>query len=494
MCCTLICALFVSSCSEKDYTPAESEEFKVPAGYGTVSFELVRYNVYGTMTALTDARTIKVVVVNEAGDRKEIPSLTLNGNENLIKTTAYPLPPGHYIVQSYKCFDLNGDLIESLDVNMYKENEFDIVKDECCSMPLVAQVKKPLTISSVYNALYGLCLEVCGSDKSKWPKSWDFEGEGVDGSWAGLEFEWDVDTNSPSELIGIVIDGDEDYIINSETWELQLASLPEFKHMKKLPGCLASLKALDGITIKNCDMEEIDPELQYSSITSLTIINTKLKRIPEELGNLRNLCDVWIEGNDLEAFPTPLTNCKDLYAFVLKDEPKINSVPDAIGNWGENLISLNISGTAISSLPDVFDKLWKVSTLEFENNPNLNTLPATIGLETIPYKNGGFSDTGITGLILDGCSFTSIPDVAKRKRMLTLSMSRNKLTSVSKADFDAMPDLQALYLNDNKFTSFPALTNPKLSFLSLMRCGLQKSQVDVSGLPMLNPIWGFYCE
>lgn len=360
-------------------------------------------------------------------------------------------------------------------------------------MGLTVQVKKPLSISNVYNTLYGLCLEVLGSDKSKWPKSWDFEGEGIDGTWAGLEFEWDVATNTPSELIGIVIDGDEEYVINSDTWEQELVSLLEFKHMKKLPGCLANLTKLDGITIRNCDMEEIDPEFQYSPITSITITNTKLKRIPDELGNLKNLCDVWIEGNDLEEFPTPFTECKDIFAFVLKDEPKVTSIPESIANWEKNLISLNISGTGITALPDVFDKLWRVSSLELEDNPNLSSLPATIGMEQIPYQGGGYSITGIRGLYLDGCGFTSIPDAAKRKYLQVLSMSRNKLTTVSKADFDAMPDLQSLYLNDNKFTSFPALTNPKLAYLSLMRCGLKKSQVDISGLPMLSS-WGFYCD
>lgn len=488
----IVSAVIFSSCSKSDYTPAE-DEFSVPAGYGTISFELVRYNVYGTVTALSEARTIKVIVVNEKGEKKELPSLSLKGTEDLIKTPAYPLPPGHYVVQSYKCFDLNGDLIESLDVEMFKENEFDIVAGENASMGLTVQVKKPLTISNVYNTLYGLCLEVLGSDKSKWPKSWDFEGEGIDGTWAGLEFEWDVATNTPSELIGIVIDGDEEYVINSDTWEQELVSLPEFKHMKKLPGCLANLTKLDGITIRNCDMEEIDPEFQYSPITSITITNTKLKRIPDELGNLKNLCDVWIEGNDLEEFPTPFTECKDIFAFVLKDEPKVTSIPESIANWEKNLISLNISGTGITTLPDVFDKLWRVSSLELEDNPNLSSLPATIGMEQIPYQGGGYSITGIRGLYLDGCGFTSIPDAAKRKYLQVLSMSRNKLTTVSKADFDAMSDLQSLYLNDNKFTSFPALTNPKLAYLSLMRCGLKKSQVDISGLPMLSP-WGFYCD
>lgn len=483
-----IAMVFVSvSCSSDD-----NKDDRIPDGYGTVQFELIRNTVY-MVSSLSEAKTIKITIVDQDAKETVLPSLDLNGNENLISTRAYPLPAGHYIVKSYRCFDNQGDMIEDLDITMTKANEFDVTAGESTQMGLTVQVKQVLTTSNLYNTLYGLCLEVLGSDKSKWPPSWKFDGDGIDQTWAGLEFEWDVATDSPAEIIGIVIDGDEDYIINSDTWEQQLVSLPEFKHMKKLPACLANLTTLDGITVRNCDMEEIDPDLQYSQITSLTITNTKLKRIPEELGNLQHLNDVWIEGNNLEEFPVALTKCKDLYAFVLKDEPGVTSVPESIQNWSEHLISLNISGTGITTLPDVFDKLFRVSTLELEDNANLTTLPATIGLVQIPYAAGGFTFTGITGLILDGCGFTEIPTVAKRARMEVLSMRNCKLTSVSKADFDAMPDLQSLYLDGNKFTSFPALTNPNLQFFSLRGCGLTKSQVDVSGLPKLGP-YSFYCD
>lgn len=483
--CIAMLLLFVS-CSKEDDVDV------IPDGYGTVQFELARVNVY-TIAKLSEAKTIKVTVVDDKAQKTELPSLELTGSEDLIATRPYPLPVGHYIVQSYRCFDMQGDMIDDLDITMTKENEFDIVAGLPTEKALTVQVKQVLTTSNIYNTLYGLCLEVLGSDRSKWPPSWDFDSEGIDQTWCGLEFEWDVATDSPAELIGIVIDGDEEYEINSDTWEQRLVSLPEFKHMKRLPGCIANLTTLDGINIRNCDMEEIDPELQYSPLTSITITNTHLKRIPEELGNLKHLYDVWIEGNQLEEFPTALTNCKDMYAFVLKDEPGVTSVPADIQNWGEHLIAFCVSGTGISQLPDVFDKLSGVSTLELADNRNLATLPATIGMTQIPYPGGGYTPTGITGLVLDGCAFTEIPAVAKRPRMEYLSMRNNKITSVSKADFDAMPDLQTLKLDGNSLSSFPALTNPKLGYLSLMGCGLHKSQVDISGLPKLNAYY-FYCD
>lgn len=484
---TLFALLLFTSCKDE-------QDAVIPQGCGQVTFELVRNNVY-LVTKLGEIKTIKITIKDSDGKSIVLPSMDITGTDDLISTAPYTLPAGDYTVEQYVCYDRNADIIDELQITLTKDNAFTIVPGELTAIALPVQVKKVLTTSNLYNSLYGLCLEALGPDRSKWPKSWDFDGEGIDGSWAGLEFEWDVNTNTPTELIGIVIDGEPEYIINSDTGEEILVSLPEFAHMRKLPSCIANFMNLDGITIRNCDMEELCPELQYSPITSLTITNTKLKTIPEELSNMKNLCDVWLEGNQMTEFPEVLTRIKDINSFVIKDE-QIASIPESIATWGKNLRSLQITGTEINSLPDVFDRLWNVSTLVLDNNHNLSTLPQSLRLTEIPYdssETGNFTATSITGISLSGCAFTKIPDEIKRERMLYLDLSYNKLTSVTKADFDAMPHLQTLKLDGNQFTSFPALTNPDLAYLSLMGCGLTPSQVDISGLPKLNPYY-FYCK
>lgn len=483
----LILTAIFAACSSSDNVEG------IPAGHGTVSFELVRRNVY-MVTSLSTAKTIKVTLVNEKAERIVLPSMELTGTDDMISTKPYNLPVGHYLVESYRCFDIQGDIIPELDVKMTKENTFDIVDALPTEFLLTVQVKNVLTSSNLYNSLYGLCVEVLGSDKSKWPPSWNFEGDGIDGSWAGLEFEWDVATYTPTELIGIVIDGEPEYIFDSETGDSILVSLPEFKHMKKLPSCIANFTTLDGISIRNCDMEELCPELEHSALTSITVVNTKLKSIPDEIGNMKKLANVYLENNALTEFPVCLTRCQELTSFTVINE-KITSVPEEIGNWGNKLEDFTMSHTDITSLPDVFDKLYRVSMLVLDGNSKLSTLPATIGMERIPYSVGEdrYTNTGITGLSLDGCGFTSIPDQVKRGRMNYLSMCNNKITSVTKADFDAMPDLETLKLDGNKLSAFPALTNPKLGYLSLRNTGLKRSQVDVSGLPRLSKYY-FYID
>lgn len=471
-----------------------NEDPGIPEGYGQVTFELVRKNVY-LVQSLKEIKTIKITVSNSEGREITLPSLDVAGTEELVSTRPYALPAGAYKVAHYVCFDSQADIIEELDITPTRDNEFTVTAGQATAMPLPIQVKNVLTTSNLFNSLYGLCMEVLGPDRSTWPKSWDFDGEGVDGDWAGLEFEWDVATNTPTELIGIVIDGNPEYIINSDTGEEILVSLPEFAHMRKLPSCISNFMNLDGLTIRNCDLEELCPELQFSPITSLTIYNTKLASVPEELGNMKNLCDVWLGENRFTEFPEVFTQIKDINAFVMHNE-KIHDIPESIANWGKGLWAFEVTGSEITSLPDVFDRLYNISTLVLDDNAKLSSLPASLRLTEIPYdggEGGNFTYMGITGLSLRGCGFTQIPDEIKRARMHYLDMSYNKLTSVSKADFDAMPDLETLKLDGNHFTSFPALTNPNLSYLSLRGCGLNRSQVDISGLPKLNPAY-FFCE
>lgn len=483
----ILSLLVLTSCKDNDTST-------LPAGHGQVTFELVRNNVY-LITRLGEIHTIKITLRDDQDNALVLPSMEITGTEDLISTAPYALPAGDYSVEHYVCFDRNGDIIDELEITLTKENTFTILPGETTAMALPVLVKHVNTTSNLYNSLWGLCMEAIGPDRSKWPPSWDFDGEGIDGNWAGLEFEWDVATNTPSELIGIVIDGNPEYIINSDTGEEILVSLPEFAHMRRLPSCIANFMSLDGITIRNCDMEELCPELQYSPITSLTVYNTKLKRVPEELGNMRNLCDVWLEDNELTEFPEAFTRCKDINAFVIRGE-KITSVPQSISNWGRGLRSLEITGSNITELPDVFDRLWNVSTLVLDDNQLLSTLPSTLRLTEIPYDGdqpGSYSPTGITGLSLRGCAFTHVPAEIQRERLIYLDLSNNKLTSLSKSDFDAMPDLETLKLDGNHLTSFPTLTNPKLAYLSLVGCGLSADQIDITQLPALRSGY-FFCK
>lgn len=459
---------------------------------GRVSFELVRNNVY-LITSLSEAKTIKVSLCNENGDTITLPSMELTGDDNLIRTPYFPLKAGGYFVVGYKCFDLQADLIEDLDITIDEDNYIEIDAGEDFDIPLPVRVKKVLTTSNLYNTLQGICLEIVGDDESLWPASWDFASGEISIDWAGLEFDTDAFSN-PTDLIGFVLNGEPDYVINSDTWEQILVSLPEFKNIKVLPACIANLPKLQNIVVKNCDLEELPSELENSYITSIAIEKTNLASLPKEMGNMKELTDAMFVGNKLTAFPECLTNIKTMELFTIDNE-RIASVPASIANWGEKLTALNIRNTDITELPDVFDKLWHVSTLDLSGNKNLATLPQSIGMEKIPYGNGdNYSLNGLTGLDLSECAFTTIPSAIMRGGIKNVDLSNNKITSIDKESIEKMKDLQVLVLDGNKLTSFPTISNEHLTMISLINTGLTREQVDLSKLPSLNPKYVFFTQ
>lgn len=469
----------------------EEVELYDPQTQGRVSFELVRHSVY-LIDDLTEARTIKITLAC-GGDTITLPSLELKGSDDMIATPFVPLSRGVYTLLSYRCFDLQGDLIEDLDITVTKDNVFEVTPGEDISLSLPVEVKKVLTTSNLYNSLRGICLEILGEDESLWPKSWDFESGEITIDWAGLEFDTDANSN-PTDVIGLVIDGKPDYILNSDTWENILVSLPEFHDMKVLPACVTNLTGLQSVVVRNCLMEQLPAEMQYSFIETLTINNTLLSDMPEEMGRMKQLKSVELSGNRLRTFPECLTNVASMEVFSIEDEA-ITEVPASIAQWGEHLVSLRIVGTQIKQLPDVFDRLWHVSMLDFSRNAQLAQLPATIGLEKIPYGEGeNYSYSGITGLDLHGCAFTSIPAPVQRGGIRYLNLADNRLTSVSAQQLETMKDLETLILDGNALQSFPRLTNPRLQMLSLIGTGLTREQVDLSGLPSLNPRYVFFTQ
>ncbi len=490
----MLCLAFIG-CSDKEPVAPKYD----PLTQGRVSFELIRNNVY-LITSLSEAKTIKVTLTDAQGDTIALPSLELSGDENIIRTPYVTLKAGTYYVVHYQCFDLQADLIEDLDITLEEDNCIEIDAGEDFDIPLPTYVKKVLTTSNIYNTLQGICLEICGDDESLWPASWDFASSEFDVDWAGLEFDTDAYSN-PTDIIGFVLDGEPDYIINSDTWEKQLVSLPEFRHVKVLPACLVNLTKLQSIVVRNCDLEEIPSEFEDSYISSLTIENTNLAELPAALGNMTALTDASFSNNKMTEFPECLTNVKTMEIFSI-DHEHITSVPSSISNWGEHLCALSICHTDITSLPDVFDKLWRVSTVNLSGNEHLSSLPSSLGLYKIPYDAGSgssdssssFSYSAINGLDLSYCAFTSIPAEVQRQGIKSLDLSHNKITSVQASDIENMEDIQILVLDGNSLTSFPRITNRHLTMLSLIGTGLTRDMVDLSGLPNINPKYVFFTQ
>lgn len=478
--CTVIVATGLTACGDDDETLSPTQ--------GQVRFQFSKITTY-TLSALDDIYSI-IITLEKDGQAITLPSQTLSGDDNLISTPDVALESGDYKLVSYRAFDYNGALIDVLDITLESDNDFTVKAGETAEYVLPVKIKTPLSINNYYNTLYGLCMEVIGEDKSKWPPSWDFENGSIDETWAGLEFLFD-DYGNIVSLYGIVFDGDPSYNYNDE--EQLIQSLPEFKHMKKLPGIIANLSSLTSLSIRNCDLEELPEELKYTNIQTLYVENTNLKALPQSIGDMKYLASVFLKDNALTAFPEQLTRLEGMLDIDIVNE-RIPSISDGIRNW-KSLHSLRITGTDITELPDVFNDLYKISTLDLQDNSRLASLPPSIKDTKIPYgDNGLYTKKALRALLLDGCAFTAIPAEVRHADIKMLSMADNHITHINAADIESMPDLATLILDRNALDGFPRVSHSKLSMLSLIGCGLQPSDIDTQGLPALQPSYLFLTQ
>ncbi len=480
---------FLSSCDK------ENNERLSPT-QGEISFQFILTKTYDfslprpyTLNNLLEIGSV-IITIEKDGVRKTLQSLPVKGNEEVVSTPYIALEEGDYKLISYRAFDKNATLIDVLDITLERNNDFVIKAGEKCEYELPTKVKQVLSGDNYFNTLYALCLEILGEDKTKWPKSWDFDGGVIDDTWAGLEFEID-DYGDPVSINGIVIDGLPRYHFDNGEEPVNRA-LTEFKHMKKLPAAIANLSSLVNLTIRNCELEELPAEIAQMNLVTLHIENTNLAHLPDEMANMKHLINVYLFNNKFTEFPEVLTQIDDIYHFNMVNE-QINSIPESIRNWTQ-LSNLIITGSQITSIPDVFDEVYRMSILDFSNNKNLSTLPPSLSTAQVPYEGGGYTRKSIRGLYLDGCAFTEIPKEIQRADICELSMSDNLITHVTKEEIENMPDLNTLVLDRNPLDGFPRVESNNLGFLSLIDCGLTKEDVDVSGLTNLSPHYLFFTQ
>ncbi|MGP9526403.1 leucine-rich repeat domain-containing protein [Psychrobacter sp. AOP7-D1-15] len=90
--------------------------------------------------------------------------------------------------------------------------------------------------------------------------------------------------------------------------------------------------------------------------------NSKIKNIPECIGNLKNLESIILEEVDIEKLPDSIGRLLKLKNLSINDNDKIIELPESIGNL-INLESINLQYTSIEKIPDSVDKLLKLKKL-----------------------------------------------------------------------------------------------------------------------------------
>jgi len=108
-------------------------------------------------------------------------------------------------------------------------------------------------------------------------------------------------------------------------------------------------------------------------VTELNLNGNKLKTIPKEIGNWKNLEVLNLNDNEISSLPKEigdLTNLKDLYL----GRNKLKMLPKEIGNL-KNLEILHLGNNDFKVLPKELGNLKNLEVITAPENPNLTSIP-----------------------------------------------------------------------------------------------------------------------
>ncbi|ORY10292.1 L domain-like protein [Neocallimastix californiae] len=101
-----------------------------------------------------------------------------------------------------------------------------------------------------------------------------------------------------------------------------------------------------------------------------------VNEVPMSLSKLSNLKEIDISNNDFIQFPSSIGSLPSLKILNAEDCEKLKSLPDSIGNL-ETLEELYLNNCAIKSLPDSFSNLKHLKVLKMYEN-KLSTIPQAL--------------------------------------------------------------------------------------------------------------------
>ncbi|KAL3687698.1 hypothetical protein R1sor_014007 [Riccia sorocarpa] len=157
------------------------------------------------------------------------------------------------------------------------------------------------------------------------------------------------------------------------------------------------------------------------------LLNVPVKRLPSSLLRLPALQSWELSGEDLQAWPTPLTyvdpnsHLKFLKELRLKDLPSLVELPDTFGGLA-SLEDLTMEGcSALKKLPEGFGALSKLTRLSIQDCSRLEmlcesfsslsqlrrlTLASLPKLKTLPVTMGNLSS--LEDVMFDGCNAVKV--------------------------------------------------------------------------------------
>ncbi len=147
--------------------------------------------------------------------------------------------------------------------------------------------------------------------------------------------------------------------------------------LTSIPSAFEVLTQITELDLSRNKITEI-PENLFVSYTNLTDLNldfTRIKKLPDSIGNCKNLKNLSINRSFLIELPSTIGKLENLIKMVIR-RSKLAKLPSEIGNLAQ-LQELCVSDSQLKKLPDEICKLMKLKDLDVSKNA-LTHLPSDL--------------------------------------------------------------------------------------------------------------------
>ncbi|MFX0069972.1 MAG: leucine-rich repeat domain-containing protein [Candidatus Hermodarchaeota archaeon] len=271
----------------------------------------------------------------------------------------------------------------------------------------------------------------------------------------------------------------------------EFRSLIEYKNVK--PEHAKILEELEKFIEKSFPLkEEIDWEtfgvkIKDNNVIGLSLYYQELSTLPESIGNLSSLNELFLYENQLTNLPDSLGNLKYLKELSL-GRNKFTTLPESIGHLS-SLQTLDLSYNQLTTLLESIGNLTSLQTLNLYGN-QLTNLPDSIGnlkslqelilirnkLISLPQSIGDL--TSLENLVVEDNQLTTLPEsIGNLKSLKELNLNWNQFSDFPES-ISILKSLEGLKLYENQLTTLPE----SIGFLSLLQT-LDLSTNQLTTLP-----------
>jgi Leucine-rich repeat (LRR) protein len=235
--------------------------------------------------------------------------------------------------------------------------------------------------------------------------------------------------------------------------------------LTKLPDSIGNLSSLEELYLGSNKLVYLPESIgKLKSLQKLFLRNNNLISLPDSIGSLSSLKELYLLGNQLSDLPKSMAKLKSLQIFGLGSN-QFKSVPTLIGNL-KSLLNLSFRDNKLKEIPESIGNLKLLFKLNLNDN-KLEMLPKSIGnlksldelfiwdnkIETLPDSIGGLKS--LQTLNLSRNKLEDLPDsIGNLSSLKRLYLEENNLIILPDS-IGNLKSLKSLYLRDNQLTALP---------------------------------------